>query len=155
LAKDDEADDVEKPRDHLDVLPDQGYDLHDPEVENVMLEAIIFVMLLPSTEAALSREVADYLVGEYFAEEAIFNVVRMLTVKGVKQSRRWARSRMLEIPDDGIYLEDVEPIELKSRKIVLRQKLALSRNRKRGSARQTSGVRRELISAVWVYPSQK
>ena len=89
MAKDDEADEEEKLRDHLDLLLYQGYELHDPEVENVMLEDIIFVMLLPLTKADLSREVADYLVGEYFAEEAIFNGVGVLTAKNVKQWRRW------------------------------------------------------------------
>jgi len=115
-----------------------------------MLEGIIFVMLLPSTEAALSRELADYLDGRYFAEKAILNVVHMLTATNVKLARRWARFEMLETPEDDIHLEALKPIELRPKK-----KLALSRKRKRGPGRQTRGVRRELMSATWVYLSQK
>ena len=85
--------------------------MHDPEAENVMLEGIIFVMLLPSTEAALSRELADYLDGRYFAEKAILNVVHMLTATNVKLARRWARLRMLHVSQEDIDLEENYPFD--------------------------------------------
>jgi len=71
-----------------------------------MLEAIIFVMVPPSTEAALSRAVADYLIQRYFAEEAIFHFVRMLTATNVKLACHWARLRLLQIPREDIDLEE-------------------------------------------------